>query len=524
MAAADYYNTGHAADPPISPISHSPAPQGDANKPLPQPQQSSFPPTHVGGYNDDLSYAPHHYSQHSIDTGYHPHSYSNHSDDSPTKYGNTDPFSDNIPLHETGHKPHGQQLSAAEAGGAHLPPGGMRKHDLPRQRSRPWFVYIITIIQVAVFCGMLARNAQLQGTPIGIKPQFNPMIGPTTDVMINMGARFVPCMRVVESFKNTDPTQLYPCPNRTTLFLECSLAEWCGFNGRDIPSDLPGGTGPKGSTPNQWYRFIIPMFFHAGLVHLAFNMFIQVWMGGEIERSIGPIRFMIVYFCAGIFGFVLGGNLGSHGQPSVGASGSLFGIFALYLLEILYTWQERATPGKDLIFLLLDIALSFILGLLPAIDNFAHIGGFLAGIAIGLTVMRSPNQLRRKMGTLESDLSYTRASPTNPYNTSTGENNLVGFSGFVKQPLAFFKGRKPLWWGWWLVRAGMLAVIVIVFSVLLNNFYSPTMKACSWCKYLSCLPINGWCDMYDGLNVRNVTVNNPSRLLARGVVGLDEFW
>jgi membrane associated rhomboid family serine protease len=85
----------------------------------------------------------------------------------------------------------------------------------------------------------------------------------------------------------------------------------------DIPSDLPDGKGPKGSTPNQWYRFIIPMFYHAGLVHLAFNMFIQVWLGGDIEREIGPIRFMIVYFCSGIFGFVLGGNLGSRGQPSV---------------------------------------------------------------------------------------------------------------------------------------------------------------------------------------------------------------
>jgi len=172
---------------------------------------------------------------------------------------------------------------------------------------------------------------------------------------------------------------------------------------------------------------------------------------------------------------------------------------------------------------LLDIVISFVLGLLPAIDNFAHIGGFIAGIAIGLTVMRSPNQLRKKMGALASDPPYTRASSTNPYNTSTGENNLVGFSGFIKQPLGFFKGRKALWWAWWLVRAGTLAIIVIVFSVLLNNFYSKDMKVCTWCKYLNCLPVNGWCDVYDGLNARNVTVNNPSRMLTRGVVGLDEF-
>jgi hypothetical protein len=317
MAAADYYNTGHTADPnryntPVSPISSSP----DTNKPLPPPHQSSFPPTHDGGYNDDLSYAPNHYSRQSVDTGYHPHSYSSHHDDSPPAKPYGDPFSDNIPLHETSPKPdHHQTLSAAEGGGTHYyPPARKQKRSW---KSRPWFIYFITVVQVAVFCGELARNAQLTGSPIAIKPSFNPMIGPSTDVLINMGARFVPCMREVESFATSDPTQLYPCPNRTTYYLECSLAQWCGFDGRDIPSDLPGGKGPAGSSPNQWYRFILPIFYHAGLIHLGFNMFMQITLGGDMEAEIGIFRFMIVYFCSGIFGFVLGGNLGSRGQPSV---------------------------------------------------------------------------------------------------------------------------------------------------------------------------------------------------------------
>lgn len=330
MAAADYYNDSsryNAA--PVSPVA-SPAPSGPAglNTPLPPPPHQTTPFSHSppAGYSDDLSYAQHHYSQHSIDTAYNQHP------DSPAKHPAptaADPFSDNIPLHDTSYKPddHHPHLSAAEAGGAshfhpHQPPGRRRSHRRhhavpPKRQRRPWFVYFITCVQVAVFCGQLARNAQLQGTPISTKPTFNPMIGPSTDVMINMGARFVPCMRVVDSFMNTDPAQLYPCPGRTNLLLECSLASWCGFDGDNIPSDLPGGKGPRGSTPNQWYRFILPMFYHAGLIHLFFNMFIQVWLGGERERDIGMLRFMIVYFASGIFGFVLGGNLGSRGQPSV---------------------------------------------------------------------------------------------------------------------------------------------------------------------------------------------------------------
>lgn len=218
----------------------------------------------------------------------------------------------------------------------------------------------------------------------------------------------------------------------------------------------------------------------------------------------------------------MGRQIADRPSGHSGASGSLFGIFALSMLDILYTWPDRPRPGRDLTYLLIDIVISFVLGLLPGIDNFSHIGGFLAGIAIGLTVMRSPNQLRQKIGSIDSDPPYTFATSSNPYNSSSGDNNLYGFQGFTKQPLAFFKGRKPLWWAWWLVRASMLAIVVIVFSVLLHNFYLPQMKRCSWCKYLSCLPVNGWCDMYNGLGVKNITLpanttSQPARLMARAL-------
>lgn len=79
---------------------------------------------------------------------------------------------------------------------------------------------------------------------------------------------------------------------------------------------------------------------------------------------------------------------------------------------------------------------------------------------------------------------------------------------FHKNPIGFFKGRKPLWWAWWLIRAGALVIVTIGFILLLNNFYVVHQK-CSWCKYLSCININNWCEMED-LRFENTTAPTSS--------------
>ncbi|KAJ0388175.1 hypothetical protein COL922a_000806 [Colletotrichum nupharicola] len=355
------------------------------------------------------------------------------------------------------------------------------------RKGIPWVVYVFTLVQVAVFIAEIVKNAQLTGSPIMTKPTFNPMIGPSTYVMINMGARYVACMHNVKGIQDSNTSFTWPCPNSTSSDAnnpsnQCGLGDLCGFGGVPEPKFEGLDQSPE---PDQWFRFITPIFLHAGLIHIGFNLLLQMTIGKEMEIAIGSIRFFLVYVSAGIFGNVMGANYAGVMTASTGASGALFGVIALTLLDLLYSWKDRRSPVKDLMFIMLDIVISFVLGLLPGLDNFAHIGGFLMGLVLGICVLHSPNSLRRRLGT---DPSYA-SMQLNPANQGAGPS-------FLRNPVGFFKGRKPLWWAWWLVRAGFLLTVIIVFIVLLNNFYV-YHNTCSWCKYLSCIPVNNWCELDD---------------------------
>jgi membrane associated rhomboid family serine protease len=269
-----------------------------------------------------------------------------------------------------------------------------------------------------------------------------------------------------------------------------------------VPNPKVGGSLDDKPAPNQWWRFITPIFLHAGFIHIGFNLLVQMTMGADMERMIGIWRYTLTYLASGIFGFVFGGNYAAQLEPSDGCSGALFGILALYLLDLLYDWPQRESPWVELIIMILGVAVSFVLGLLPGLDNFSHIGGFIMGLAIGLSIMRSPNALRKQIGLAHqpyvamsggagqaADSSENRKT-TNFMDFFKGRKDMVSSSDQhddSKSPLNFFKGRKPLWWAWWLVRAGALVAVLVAFITLIVDFYKYPSSNCSWCYRLSCL-------------------------------------
>ena len=125
----------------------------------------------------------------------------------------------------------------------------------------------------------------------------------------------------------------------------------------------------------DWYRLVTAMFLHASLLHLAFNMLALYWLGTVVEQALGSSRFLLLYFVSGIAGSAGALLLSNPSQPTVGASGAIYGIMgALLVLEYMAT---GSFAGQALGLIVLNLALTFAI---PNISVGGHLGGLIGGI------------------------------------------------------------------------------------------------------------------------------------------------
>ncbi|GAB4176694.1 MAG: rhomboid family intramembrane serine protease [Roseiflexaceae bacterium] len=158
----------------------------------------------------------------------------------------------------------------------------------------------------------------------------------------------------------------------------------------------------------EWYRFLTSMFLHGSITHIGFNAFAIYSLGLDTERFFGTLRFVVIYFLAGS-----GGGIASYAfsaNNAVGASGAIFGLIGaltafFYLSRNMFGEMSRQQVGS-LIFITL-INLGFGLST-PGIDNFAHIGGLVTGLAVGylLTPRMSVGWSGGQPSILRQDRSY----------------------------------------------------------------------------------------------------------------------
>jgi rhomboid protease GluP len=158
---------------------------------------------------------------------------------------------------------------------------------------------------------------------------------------------------------------------------------------------------------DEWYRLLTAIFVHVGLLHLAGNMWCLWNLGILGEPLVGPYGLVAVYMITGVAGNLLsmGTNLLTFHWyrtnidlfiPGAGASGAVFGIAGILIVllsnrRLPFPWEELQRLRSSVIKF---AAINLVIGLSTIkvnvgirIDNAAHIGGFLSGLALGVPLI-----------------------------------------------------------------------------------------------------------------------------------------
>jgi membrane associated rhomboid family serine protease len=152
-------------------------------------------------------------------------------------------------------------------------------------------------------------------------------------------------------------------------------------------------------------------FLHGGWMHIISNM-LYLWIFGDnVEDRLGHVRYLIFYLGAGAVAAILQTLFDPFSNiPMVGASGAIAGVMGAYF--VLYPYSRVLTAVFLIIFFdIIEIPAVFFLGvwfllqLLSGVGSlavsnaagggiafFAHIGGFIAGVLIGLVLRSRDNR------------------------------------------------------------------------------------------------------------------------------------
>ncbi|MFE5618181.1 rhomboid family intramembrane serine protease [Streptomyces sp. NPDC056470] len=143
-----------------------------------------------------------------------------------------------------------------------------------------------------------------------------------------------------------------------------------------------------GVADGEWYRLLTSTFLHQEIPHFLFNM-LGLWViGGIVEPELGRIRYATLCLLSGLSGSALAYLLAAPNQPSLGASGVVFGLIGAWAV---LTRRRRYDMRPVILFVALSLLLTFTR---PGISWEAHIGGLVGGALVAYGLLHAPRAQR----------------------------------------------------------------------------------------------------------------------------------
>ena len=149
---------------------------------------------------------------------------------------------------------------------------------------------------------------------------------------------------------------------------------------------------------HEYYQLLSCAFQQFGIAHLFNNMLVLGFLGDNLERALGRIRYAVFYlFCAvGSSAVSMAWSMYTDSRGlSAGASGAIFGVVgALVVILVRNHGRLEDLSSRQLI---LFAVFTIYHGITSAgIDNAAHLGGFVIGALLSLLIYRTQRSRRRK--------------------------------------------------------------------------------------------------------------------------------
>lgn len=204
--------------------------------------------------------------------------------------------------------------------------------------------------------------------------------------------------------------------------------------------------------PDQFYRLWTSLFLHAGIVHLLITIAVQFTLMRDLEKLVGPVRIGLVYLVSGVAGNLASAIFVPY-RAEVGPAGSQFGLLACLIVEVVHCWPLLKRPYAALVKMLVVVLGLFLVGLLPWVDNYAHLVGFVFGLLLSYALL--------------------------PF---------VSFGAYDRRK------KVALIWA-------CVVLVMGLFAVLLLFFYVHPIYECDVCKYLTCIPFTENFCASQGINI-----------------------
>lgn len=143
-----------------------------------------------------------------------------------------------------------------------------------------------------------------------------------------------------------------------------------------------------GVANGDWYRLVTGAFLHLPTpVHIIFNMWALWVVGPQLEQVLGRVRYATLYLLAAVGGNVLL-YLVSSGEPAVGASGAIFGLFGAFFV---IGRRLGAPTGGIVSLIVINLVFTFVF---PGISWEGHVGGLITGSALAVAFAYAPPKNR----------------------------------------------------------------------------------------------------------------------------------